>query len=98
MEKWITDMSLEQSLTADIVTAMKAKDQNRLTALRMLKTALTNKSIEKGRALEARLSTVQRACIARAYREAGGEAVAGFRKVLLGILNADDRKRFERGA
>ena len=52
---------------------------------------------EKGRELEARLSTVQRACIARAYREAGGEAVAGFRKVMLGILNADDRKRFERG-
>jgi uncharacterized protein YqeY len=31
---------------------MKAKDQTKLTALRMLKTALTNKSIEKGRALE----------------------------------------------
>jgi hypothetical protein len=45
-------MSLEQALGPDIVTAMKAKDQNRLTALRMLKTALTNKSIEKGRALE----------------------------------------------
>ncbi|MSO52232.1 MAG: glutamyl-tRNA amidotransferase [Acidobacterium sp.] len=45
-------MSLEQSLTADIVTAMKAKDATRLTALRMLKSALTNKSIEKGRALE----------------------------------------------
>ena len=45
-------MALEQTLTGDIVTAMKAKDQNRLTALRMLKTALTNKSIEKGRALE----------------------------------------------
>jgi uncharacterized protein YqeY len=45
-------MSLEQSLGADIVTAMKAKDATRLTALRMLKTALTNKSIEKGRALE----------------------------------------------
>lgn len=53
---------------------------------------------EKGRALENRLSSVQRACIARAYREAGGEAVAGFRKVLLGILNAGDRKRFERGS
>jgi uncharacterized protein YqeY len=52
MESWITDMSLEQSLGADIVTAMKAKDQTKLTALRMLKTALTNKSIEKGRALE----------------------------------------------
>ncbi|MEY4094168.1 MAG: hypothetical protein RLZZ53_1367 [Acidobacteriota bacterium] len=45
-------MSLENALTADIVAAMKAKDQTRLTALRMLKTALTNKSIEKGRALE----------------------------------------------
>ena len=45
-------MSLEHTLGADIVTAMKAKDQTRLTALRMLKTALTNKSIEKGRALD----------------------------------------------
>lgn len=46
-------MSLEHTLSADIVAAMKARDQTRLTALRMLKTALTNKSIEKGRALEA---------------------------------------------
>jgi uncharacterized protein len=45
-------MSLEQTVGADIVSAMKAKDQTRLTALRMLKTALTNKSIEKGRALD----------------------------------------------
>jgi uncharacterized protein YqeY len=52
MENWITDMSLEQSLSADIVSAMKAKEPTRLVALRMLKTALTNKSIEKGRALE----------------------------------------------
>jgi uncharacterized protein len=46
-------MPLEHTLGADIVSAMKAKDQTKLTALRMLKTALTNKSIEKGRALEA---------------------------------------------
>ena len=46
-------MSLEQTLSTDIVAAMKAKDATRLTALRMLKTALTNKSIEKGRALAA---------------------------------------------
>lgn len=52
MENWIIDMSLEQTLSADIVTAMRAKDQTKLTALRMLKTALTNKNIEKGRALE----------------------------------------------
>ena len=46
-------MSLEKTLSADIVTAMKAKDATRLTALRMLKTALMNKNIEKGRELEA---------------------------------------------
>jgi len=46
-------MSLEQTLGTDIVIAMKAKDATRLTALRMLKSALTNKSIEKGRVLEA---------------------------------------------
>ena len=45
-------MSLEQTLSADIIIAMKARDQNRLLPLRMLKTALMNKSIEKGRALE----------------------------------------------
>lgn len=45
-------MSLTDSLSADIARAMKAKDTITLTALRMLKTALTNKSIEKGRGLE----------------------------------------------
>jgi len=45
-------MSLTDTLSADIGRAMKAKDATTLTALRMLKTALTNKSIEKNRALE----------------------------------------------
>lgn len=44
---------LTDSLTADIARAMKAKDATTLTALRMLKTALTNKSIERSRALDA---------------------------------------------
>ena len=46
-------MSLTETITADIAAAMKAKDAARLTPLRMLKTALTTKSIEKGRALDA---------------------------------------------
>jgi hypothetical protein len=45
-------MSLTDTLAADLVRAMKAKDATTLTALRMLKTALTNKSIEKSRALD----------------------------------------------
>jgi uncharacterized protein YqeY len=45
-------MSLETQLSADIAAAMKAKEPVKLATYRMLKTALTNKSIEKGRALE----------------------------------------------
>ena len=46
-------MSLEQKISADIATAMKAKDAPRLSTLRMLKAALMNKGVEKNRALEA---------------------------------------------
>jgi uncharacterized protein YqeY len=45
-------MSLEQRLSADIAAAMKAREATKLSTFRMLKTALTNKSIEKGRALD----------------------------------------------
>ena len=45
-------MTLVEQVGRDIATAMKAKDAGRLTALRMLKTALTNKEVEKARALD----------------------------------------------
>ena len=45
-------MSLEQKITGDIATAMRAKDQVQLSTLRMLKAALMNKGVEKNRALE----------------------------------------------
>lgn len=45
-------MALVEQVGRDIATAMKAKDAGRLTALRMLKTALTNKEVEKARALD----------------------------------------------
>jgi uncharacterized protein YqeY len=45
-------MSLETQLNADIAAAMKARDTVRLSTFRMLKTALTNRNIEKGRALD----------------------------------------------
>ncbi len=49
---------------------------------------------EKGVELERQLTERQRARIARAYREAGAEAVDGFRKVLLGLVEEADRARF----
>jgi DNA-binding MarR family transcriptional regulator len=52
---------------------------------------------EKGIELERQLSENQRARVARAYREAGAQAVEGFRKVMLGIISSpDDRDRVER--
>jgi DNA-binding MarR family transcriptional regulator len=52
---------------------------------------------ESGRELERRLSEPQRERVAAAYRKAGGQAVEGFRKVLLGIIADEaDRRRFER--
>lgn len=40
-------MTIGQRVDADIVTAMKAKDEHRLTTLRMVKSALKNKAIDK---------------------------------------------------
>jgi uncharacterized protein YqeY len=45
-------MSLNDKVAADITAAMKAKDAARLSALRMLKAAIMNKGVEKGRDLE----------------------------------------------
>jgi uncharacterized protein len=44
--------SLSDTVSSDITAAMKAKDAQRLSALRMLKAAIMNKSVEKGRDLD----------------------------------------------
>jgi DNA-binding MarR family transcriptional regulator len=43
---------------------------------------------DAGRALERELTEAQRALIAAAYRNAGAAAVEGFRRVLLGLIEA----------
>ncbi len=45
-------MKLADQVNTDIANAMRAKEPVRLSTLRMLKTALTNKSIEKSRELD----------------------------------------------
>ena len=92
---WITDMSLEQTLSADIVTAMKARDATKLTALRMLKSALTNKSIEKGRALDSAeelqvVSTLvkQRRDSIEQFTKGGRQDLADKEQAEIGFLNA----------
>ena len=48
---------------------------------------LTQEGIE----LERKVSEPQRARVARAYQEAGAVAVEGYRKVLMGLINEEDR-------
>jgi uncharacterized protein YqeY len=45
-------MSLVATITADIANAMRQRDQAALAPLRMLKAALMNREVEKGRALD----------------------------------------------
>jgi DNA-binding MarR family transcriptional regulator len=51
---------------------------------------------EAGQSLEARLSTAQRARMRAAYREAGPDAVAGFRRVLEAMMDSDLRRAHQR--
>ncbi|MCZ6523053.1 MAG: MarR family transcriptional regulator [Alphaproteobacteria bacterium] len=53
---------------------------------------LTDQGVE----LERRLSAPQRSRVARAYREAGAEAVEGYRKVLFGLLDSTHREHIVR--
>jgi uncharacterized protein YqeY len=88
-------MSLNDTLAADLVRAMKAKDATTLTALRMLKTALTNKSIEKSRALDAaeELQVVnalvkQRRDSIDQFEAAGRHELAAKEKAEIAVLDA----------
>ncbi|MWD26309.1 MarR family transcriptional regulator [Aquicoccus sp. SCR17] len=49
---------------------------------------------DEGRALEQRLSDAQRARMRAAYREAGPEAVAGFRTVLEAMMDPEMRRHY----
>jgi uncharacterized protein YqeY len=45
-------MTLNEQIASSITAAMKSKDAARLSTLRMLKAAVMNKEVEKGRTLE----------------------------------------------
>src|ERR1041385_1048573 len=45
-------MTLTEKVAAEMTAAMKARDAGRLSALRMLKAAIMNKGVEKGRDLD----------------------------------------------
>jgi len=83
----ITKQSLSRVL-ADLVALGMIEQTRGLRDRRQRHLALTPKGIE----IERDLTAQQQVLLARAYRQAGAEAVDGFRKVLLGLITEQDRK------
>ena len=71
-------MSLTEKVQKDLVAAMKAKDDQRLGALRMLKAALHNRKVEKGAGAE--LDEAEALAVVKSLVKQRREAAQEFRK------------------
>jgi uncharacterized protein YqeY len=88
-------MNFVEQINQDIAEAMRAKDQDRLGPLRMLKAALMNKKVERGKDVtdsEAQqvVSTLvkQRKDSVEQFTNAGRQDLADKEKAEIGILEA----------
>ena len=72
----MSDEAIGKRIQADIITAMKAKDEHRLTTLRMVKSALRNKEIDKREPL----TDVEEAAILSTLLKQRRESVESFTK------------------
>jgi uncharacterized protein YqeY len=75
-------MSLSEKIVKDLKNAMKAKDEFRVSCLRMLKTSVKNKQVEKGRELEDEEMQAVISSSIRKNKEAAGEFRRGAREDL----------------
>ena len=76
-------MSLSEQLQKDIVTAMKAKDELRLAVLRMIKSALQLKEVEKKRPLDGPESVQLLQTLAKQRKESIDQFAKGGRQDLV---------------
>jgi uncharacterized protein YqeY len=75
-------MAIAEDVNRAITEAMKAKDQNRLVPLRMLKAAFMNREVEKGRALDENESRQVVASLVKQRRDSIDQFLKGGRKDL----------------
>lgn len=75
-------MALAEDVNRAITDAMRAKDQIKLVALRMLKTALMNREIERGRALDDTEARQVVAALVKQRRDSVAQFLKGGRKDL----------------
>lgn len=76
-------MSLAEQIQKDIVSAMKAKDELRLNVLRMIKSALQLKEVEKMRPLDAAESIQLLQTLAKQRKESIDQFAKGGRQDLV---------------
>ncbi len=88
-------MSIPEQIQKDITAAMKAREEARLSALRMIKTALKNREIEKMAPLDDNeslkvLSTLikQRKESAEQFRKGGRDEMADKEEAEIGLIEA----------
>src|SRR5438270_4016411 len=88
-------MKISERVQAEIVTAMKAKDEHKLTTLRMVKSAIKNKEIDKREALtdaeEAQILTTlikQRRESVESFTKGGRPELAAKEQLEIGMIEA----------
>jgi uncharacterized protein YqeY len=88
-------MTIGEKIQTDIVVAMKAKDEHRLTTLRMVKSALKNKEIDKREKLtdaeESQILTTlikQRKESVESFTKGGRPELAAKEQVEIGMIEA----------
>jgi uncharacterized protein YqeY len=85
----MTHASIAERIDKDIVAAMKARDGDRTTALRMFKTALKNKEIEKRAPLDEAESLQILASLIKQRRDSAEQFTKGNRPELAAKENAE---------
>ena len=78
----ISSMSMIEQIQKDITEAMKARDEQRLSTLRMVKTALKNREIEKMSALDDRESQQVLSTLIKQRKDSIEQFTKGGRKEL----------------
>jgi len=88
-------MKIGEKIQADIVVAMKARDEHRLSTLRMVNSVLKNKEIDKREALtdaeETQILTTlikQRKELVEAFAKGGRPELAEKERVEIGVIEA----------
>jgi uncharacterized protein len=82
-------MPIEEKITNDLKTAMKAKDEIRVSCLRLLKTSIKNKQVEKGEKLEDEDIEAIISSTIRKGQEAASEFLKGNREDLVAKEEAE---------